>query len=192
MASDGTTLWTWSAAGAFSGVPVTALEPCTGGMLPAGGATFTTTDFMPGTGAKIHLVGNYAILAAHAGSSRMGQVFVVDTTTMTQVGTTLNVEGLRSSTVGVFGGKTYLAVGVPDRAVDDVVAGGVDVYEIDTTTGMLGAGPALVLADAQPESGELFGRTLTTMKFNDKNILVVGANSEVFAYYKTALYDALP
>ncbi len=192
MASDGTTLWTWSTAGVFSGVPVAALAPCAGGNLPNAGSELTTTGFMPGTGARIHLVGQYAILAAHAGSSRMGQVFVIDTTTMAQVGTTLNVEGLRSSTVGVFDGTTYLAVGVPDRAVDDVVSGGVDVYELDTATGMLGAGPALVLADAQPESGELFGRTLTTMKFNDKNILVVGANSEVFAYYKTSLYDALP
>lgn len=191
LASDGTTLWSWSTNGVFSGVAVSALTPCTGG-LPTPGFSFTTTGFMPGTGAKIHLVGNFAILAAHAGSSRMGQVFVVDIATMTQVGTPLSVDGLRSSTVAVLGTTTYVVLGAPDRAVDDLVSGQVDVYAFDTTTGTLGAAPALVLNDAQPESGEQFGRAVTTMKFNDKNILVVGANNEIFAYYKTALYDALP
>ena len=57
---------------------------------------------------------------------------------------------------------------------------------------MLNKASALSLHDAEPESGQLFGRSVTTMKFNDKQILVVAANSEVFAYYKTALYDALP
>ncbi|NVB82117.1 MAG: hypothetical protein HOV81_27295 [Kofleriaceae bacterium] len=192
MASDGTTLFTWSSAGVFGGIPVSALAPCVSGSLPNVGSTYETTGFMPGTGAKIHLVGKYAILAAHAGSSRMGQVFVVDTSNMSLVGSALNVDGLRSSTVGVFDGKTYLALGVPDRAVDGVVSGQVDVYELDTTTGMLGAAPALVLNDAQADSGELFGRTVTTMQFNGQSILVVGANNEVFAYYKTSLYDALP
>jgi hypothetical protein len=104
----------------------------------------------------------------------------------------MTIEGLQSSTVATFDSTMYLVVGVPDRPVNGVVAGQVDAYAFDMATGTLGDTPALRLNDAQPESGQLFGRAVTTMKFNDKQILVVAANSEVFAYYKTALYDALP
>ena len=100
---------------------------------------------------------------------------------------------LKSSAVGTFDGKTYVALGMPSRSVDGLVSGQVELWEINPANGMIdAAGPKLVLNDAQPESGEEFGRTLTTMKFNNKEILVVGAHNEVFAYYKTALYDALP
>jgi hypothetical protein len=189
-AADGTSLWVWAKSGAFFSVPIASLTPCTGGMLPAAGNTFTTAGFMPATGAQIHLVGNYAILTGHPANSRQGQAFVIDTTTMTQVDM-VPAEGLRTSTVGTFGSDTYLFVGVPDRAVDGVVAGQVDAFKL-STAGKLPTSPDMSLSDAQPESGGQFGRSVTTMKFNDKTILVVAGNSEVFAYYKTALYDALP
>lgn len=193
LASDGTNLWVWSKAGAFFNYPLTALTPCTGMMLPAPGSTVMTTGFMPAVGARVHLVGNFAILTGHAPMSRMGQVFVVDRTSMTIVDMMM-VDGLQSSTIATFGRtQTYLVLGVPDRTVDTgVVSGEVDVLEFDAATGMLNKTPVLQLHDAQPESGELFGRSVTTTKFNDKEILVVAANSEVFAYYKTDLYDALP
>ena len=190
MASDGTNLWVWSSAGKFFSIPISALAPCNGGMLPASGTTFDSMPFLPASGARIHLVGTYAILTAHTPMSRMGQVFVVDTTTLAQVDTML-VEGIRASALAQFGGMTYLAVGVPDRAVDGVVAGQVDLFSFDTATGKLNPTSALVLHDAQPE-GQQFGRSVTTMKFNNQDILVVAAKSEVFAYYKTALYDVLP
>jgi len=191
LASDGTNVWVWTKGGALFSYPITALTPCNGGMLPAPGNAFTATGFMPGPGARIHLVGTYAILTAHAGSSRMGQVYVVDLATLTMVGSPLSVDGLKSSTVAMFGGKTYLVLGIPDRAVEGVVAGQVELRELDPATGTLGGAPALTLNDAQPESGQLYGRSVTTMKFNGQPILVVSGNSEVFAYYKTALYDAL-
>ena len=184
LASDGTTLYVWSQTGAFYSVPVA--SPCA-----AAGNTFTSTGFMPATGAKIHIVGNYLVLAGHAMSSTAGQVIVVDKTTMTQVGTTLMVEGLRSSTVGNYGGMTYVAVGVPSRIVDAQTAGQVELHALGTD-GMLAASSALVLNDAQPEANQQFGRQVATMKFNGADILVVGAKTEIFAYYKTALYDALP
>jgi hypothetical protein len=193
IASDGTRLWIWSKSGAFFSYALNALAPCAGGMVPAP-AQSVTTSLMPAIGARIHLVGTHAILTAHAPTSRMGQVFVIDVSnvaTLTQTDT-MNVEGLRASTVAVLDGTTYLALGVPDRAVNGVVSGEVDVHAFDTTAGTLTKTPAQSLHDAQPDSGELFGRSLTTMKFNDKQILVIAANSEVFAYYKTALYDALP
>jgi hypothetical protein len=183
-ASDGTTLYVWSQTGEFYSVPVA--SPCA-----APGNTFTAMSFMPATGAKVHLVGNFAVLAGHAMSSTAGQVIVVDTTTMTQVGTTLMVEGLRSSTVGNYGGTNYVAVGVPSRIVDAQTAGQVELHALGTD-GMLDASTALVLNDAQPDANQQFGRQVATMKFNGEEILVVGAKSEIFAYYKTALYDALP
>jgi hypothetical protein len=119
-------------------------------------------------------------------------VLVVDLTTMTQVGTTLTVEGLKSTVLADLGSGTYLAIGVPDRSVGGVVAGEVELHELDTASGALDATPVALLHDADPESGQLFGRSLTTMQFNGSPILVVGANAEVFAYYRTALYDHLP
>jgi hypothetical protein len=190
LATDGTNLWVWSTQGAFFKYPLTALTPCNGGMLPAAGNTFMT-GLMPGTGARIHLVGSYAILTAHAPMSRMGQVFVVDLATMTQSDTML-IEGLRSSTMATFGSDVLVAIGVPDRAVGGVLAGQVDLFTFDDVMGKLNPTPAMTLNDAEPESGQLYGRAVTTMKFNDQEILVVAANSEVFAYYKTVLYDALP
>jgi hypothetical protein len=190
IASDGTNLWVWAKSGAFFSIPVTALTPCNGGMLPASGNSLAT-PLMPASGARIHIVGTHAVLTAHPPTSRMGQVFVVDLSTLAQTDM-LTIEGLRSSAVATFGATTYVVIGVPDRAVDGVIAGQVDVIALDTATGKLTPSPVLQLSDAQPESGQLFGRSVTTMKFNDKQILVVAGNSEVFAYYKTALYDALP
>ena len=194
IASNGTNLFVWTTAGVFGSLPVSALSPCTGGMLPAFGSTYTIPNFMAKTGSRIHLLGQYAILVSRGGdAANPATVVVVDTTTMTQVSPPLFPGDLQSSAVGVFNGATYLAIGYPTRSVDGLVSGQVELWEVTPSTGMIDAsGPVLVLNDAQPESGEEFGRTLTTMKFNAKDILVVGAHNEVFAYYKTSLYDALP
>lgn len=182
LASDGAKLYVWSQAGVFYTVPVA--SPCA-----AAGMSFTSMGFMPTIGSKIHLVGAYAVLAGHSGVS--GQLLVVNTTTLQQVGNTLAVDGLRSSAVGNFGGTDYVAIGVPSRSVDGLVAGQVELHAL-AADGTLNPTPALVLNDAQPESAQNFGRAVTAMKFNNQQILVVAAKSEIFAYYKTALYDALP
>jgi hypothetical protein len=190
MAADATNVWLWAKTGAFFSVPIASLDPCTN--LPAAGATFTPPNaFMPGPGARIHLVGSFAVLTAHAPMSRMAQLFVVNLATM-MMADSMMIDGLESSAVGTFGTGTYLIVGVPDRPVDGIVTGQVDAHALDMGTGTLTKTSALTLNDAQPDSGQLFGRSVTTMKLNDKQIIVVAANSEVFAYYKTALYDALP
>ena len=93
--------------------------------------------------------------------------------------------------LGNFGGSNYVAVGIPSRIVDAETAGQVELYRIEAT-GELISPPSLTLNDAQPEANQQFGRQVATMKFNNQQILVVGAKGEIFAYYKTALYDALP
>lgn len=192
MASDGTDLWVWTQAGAFGSVPIASLTPCTGGNLPSFGTTFTTPGVMPTYGSQMHLVGTYAILVAPAVGPTPGSVLVVDKSNLTQVGATMSIAGLRSSAVDDFGGVKYLALGIPGRAVDGLMnAGQVELYDVNTTSGMLGS-PIETLNDAQPESGQEFGRAVTSMKFNNQPILVVGAHSEVFAYYKTSLYGMIP
>lgn len=194
IASDGTTLFIWSTAGVFASVPVSALSPCNGGNLPSFGQTFTSPGFMPAVGSKIHLVlAKYAVLVGHA-QTGASQILVVDTTNMTQVGTTITIsEGVKGSAMGGYGGAVYLAVGMPTRSVNGLMsAGQVELYEMAPSTGILSTTPALALNDAQPESGQEFGHSVATMKFNGQEILAVAAHNEIFAYYKTALYDALP
>jgi len=191
---DGTNLLVWTKAGSLITYPLSALTPCTGGSLPLPSTTVFTPmgGFMPAPGARIHVVNGHAILTGHPTTTRSGSVFVVKLADMTQVGATITVEGLKTSTMAVFGTDTYLVLGVPDRSVEGTAAGEVDLHAFNTTSGMLDGTPALSLHDADPESGQAFGRGVTTMTFNGNPILVVGANSEIFAYYRTALYDQLP
>jgi hypothetical protein len=193
IGADATDLWVWSKTGVLLRYTLASLASCSGDLPPAAGSTpFTTPSFMPASNARVHIQGTFAILAGHATTSRTGEVVVVDLTTMTQVGTTLTVEGLKSTVLADLDSGTYLAIGVPDRSLGGVVAGEVELHEFTPATGALDEAVALKLHDADPESGQLFGRTLTTMQFNGNTILVVGGNAEVFAYYRTALYDHLP
>jgi hypothetical protein len=193
LGADATDLWVWSKGGVLLRYALSQLASCSGDLPPAAGSVpFPTPNFMPAANARVHIQGTHAILAGHATTSRTGQVLVVDLTSMTQVGMTLTIEGLKSSVLADLGSGTYLAVGVPDRSLGGVVTGEVELHEFDTTSGALDAAVALKLHDADPESGQLFGRALTTMQFNGNTVLVVGANAEVFAYYRTALYDHLP
>lgn len=193
IAADGTRLWVWTKSGALLSWALTDVTTCTGGNLPAvTGAPFVSTAIMPSSGSRVHLSGNYAVLAGRPAGSRTGQVLVVDTTSNMQVGTTLTIEGLRSTTLDTLGGSTYFVAGIPEREIEGVQAGVVELYGFTPATGALDASPALTLHDAQPESGQTFGRSVTTTSFNGNRILVVAGNLETFAYYRTALYDHLP
>ena len=195
IASNGTNLYIWTTTGVLATVPVSALAPCTGGNLPAFGTTYMAANMTPKVGSRVHLVGQYAVIVSRGDAASPSMMVVVDTTTMTQVSAPLFPDGgeIKSSAVGVLGGSTYVALGMPSRSVDGLVAGQVELWQIDPANGMIDAsGPKLTLNDAQAESGQEFGRSVTTMKFNGQEILVVAAKSEIFAYYKTALYDHLP
>jgi len=62
------------------------------------------------------------------------------------------------------------------------------VYPLDLTTG-IDETPAMTLHDAQPEADQVFGRTVAITPFNGNNVIAVGADNEVFLYFRTALYD---
>ena len=134
----------------------------------------------------------FAVLAGKQMASRAGEIHVVDLATMMRVGEVVPVEGLRTSVLADFGTGSYLAVGVPDREVGGVVAGAVDLFEYTPVSGALVGTAMDTLHDADPESGQQFGRALTTMSFGGEPILVAGTKEEVFAYYRTSVYDHLP
>lgn len=198
IATSTSRLWVWTTTGSFMGYDLSGLVA---GCTTVGTATaaFTQT-FAPGSGAQVHIVSDngkeWAILAgASSDRSMPGEVVVLDlapadaVTPPAQVGTTLTVDGLLSSTVAVLDTKTYLVLGIPTAQVGSTTAGEVDIHDFDTTTGALADMPSEVLNDAQPEANQLFGRDVTTMQYNGHTILVVAASNEVFAYYRTSLYN---
>lgn len=183
LAANGSELLEWSQAGNLWTMQLGSPPAC-----PASSAE-VATGFSPGLGAQIEMVGSLAVLAAHGPQSTASMVIAVDTsaTPPAIVGTPMSLDGLASATVLTVGGTTYLALGFPDRTVGGVATGQVELHVVDAT---MGVHPdiAETLNDAQPQTGEKFGRNLATMTFNGSDILVVGADSEVFAYYRTLLY----
>lgn len=138
-----------------------------------------------------------AILAGHTDPTKddKGEAIVVDLTTGTVVGQPLQLtDSLRGVAVGSLAdGKEYLALGFPNRTVNGTAsAGQVEVYEVDVDQAAAGAviagTPTMLLFDDQPDSNELFGRSITMTNFNDQQILVVGAENEMFSYYETQVY----
>jgi hypothetical protein len=179
----------WTKTSSLERYTIASLSPCTGGAVtPAETSTWTPMGgFMPVAGARMHIVGNFLVLTGHPATGP-GMVYVVNPTTGAQASNMI-VEGLKTSTLFTLDTTTYLVVGIPAAAVGGLKAGEVDLHVVDATTGMIEATPALQLHDAQPESGQLFGRSVATMLFNGEPIIVVAADAEVFAYYRTALYN---
>jgi hypothetical protein len=193
MGADATNVYVWTKGGKLLTYAIADITACAATLVPsASPMPFETTGLMPAAGARVHVSGNFAILAGKSMTSITGQVFVVNLTTMTQEGMTVTIEGLTSSVLADYGTGTYLAVGVPARPVGGVAAGAVDLFEFTPTSGVLIEQPMTTLHDADPDSGQRFGRSVTTMSFNGNPILVVGTRAEVFAYFKTDLYDHLP
>jgi hypothetical protein len=147
---------------------------------------------------QISIVGDhFAVLAGHGDPAKgdMGNVLVFDLDTGTSASSPVTETGLRGFALGQLGDKTYIALGFPGNNATPsdggaaVQGGPVEVREIDPVTGNIGATIALQLSDAQPESGEKFGRAVAITDFGGMPILVVAASNELFSYYRTSLYD---
>jgi hypothetical protein len=105
------------------------------------------------------------------------------------VGSPQTVNGIKQAALMETGGKRYVVAGFPDAVVDDTTgAGQVQVFEVDTTSGVSGTS-VMTLHDAQPEDSQAFGRSVTVTPFDGKPIIVVAADNEVFTYFRTQLYD---
>ena len=59
------------------------------------------------------------------------------------------------------------------------------------SNGTLSTTPALTLHDAAPEANQRFGRAVAVIPFDSATapIVVVGADDEMFTYFRTSLYE---
>lgn len=143
--------------------------------------------FLPEVGAQILPINpatpDLVLLQGHSGTS--GILAVVNVSTMTLVGTTVAVSGLRTATVLTAGTRRYAVAGAPGASLDGTSSGLVTVHEI-AATGVSSTAVAS-LRDAQPEDTQLFGRGLAVMPFNGKDVLAVAADSEIFVYFRVKM-----
>lgn len=182
----------------FNGQPP--VGPCVGGMsgpLFDGSMTESPgvdTGFVPGKGSQIIMIDRrYAVLVGRRDAD--GYLAIYDVTTMiggiftpTRLSTPITLPGLRTAAILDIGTAKYVVAGYPGATVEAVNSGKVLVFPLDLTTG-IGATPEMTLHDAQPESDQLFGRTVTVTPFNGSNVIAIGADNEVFLYFRTLLYD---
>lgn len=179
--------------GVFNGA--LSIMGCDTGVAPSASAA-TDTTLAPGAGSQIltfetrdggnAITGNYAVLQGHDDAG-MGLLALYDLGTLDMIGSARTDNGVKTAALFESGGKRYVLAGYPAAIIDGTVAGQALVFEVDATSG-IAASPALTLHDAQPEDNQLFGRAVAVMPFDGKPVIVVGADNEVFAYYRTNLY----
>ena len=158
--------------------------------LGAPAADVAATTFMPEKGSQILTFETdgkqYALLQGHSASG--GFLALYDVATLMPVGTPQSAAGVKTAALLETGGKRYVVAGFPDAIVDGTTgAGDVKVFEISTATGI--GNVVMTLHDAQPESKQAFGRGVTVMPFDGKQVIAVAADNEVFTYFRTKLYD---
>ncbi|HTR53698.1 MAG TPA: hypothetical protein VMJ10_23550 [Kofleriaceae bacterium] len=184
---DNSPLYAWTTDGKLLSfaLPLSSMPACL-----ATATIFTATGFQPAPGSRLFAYDGHAVLVGVDTNSN-GQVFVADTTMTAMSGAAaLSVTGLASSTLGGMGtsGEFFLALGYPNRAVNGVTSGQVELYNYEQTKGTLGAGVAETLENAEPANGQLFGRDLAVMPYNGVGVLAVSAHAELFVYYQTLEY----
>ena len=182
----------WTSTGKVLTYAPTVFAGCATMATPLGTAAADTT-LKPARGSQILTFAKdaqqFAVLQGHddAGGGLLA-LYDVSTPTPTLVGSAQSINGVKTAALLETGGKRYVVAGLPGAIVDGTSnAGQVDVYEVDTTNG-IGAAPAMVLHDAQPDSDQQFGRAVTVMPFDGKQLIVVAADNEVFTYFRTLLY----
>jgi hypothetical protein len=148
------------------------------------------TGFMPGPGSQIlALSGGHILLQGHRDTSGFLQVF--DAATLTPVGGSVSLAGLRSAAILDVGITQYVIAGYPTNIVDGKTAGQVLLFRVSTATG-LDTAPVLTLNDAQPENNESFGRAVAAMPYHGTSLIAVAADNEIFVYFRANLTDGNP
>ncbi|MEZ4362082.1 MAG: hypothetical protein R3B48_17980 [Kofleriaceae bacterium] len=147
----------------------------------------TRADYPLIEGARIiSLPGSDAVAVADP-LKGMVSVFTFAATPQAQ---TFAAPGVTSLAVGQLGADTYLFAGASNQSVDAVSNAG--RMQATKLTGVAPAAtPALTLHDASPETEQRFGRAVAVIPFTDATspIVVVGADNELFTYFRTGLYD---
>jgi hypothetical protein len=191
IAIDGTKLWVYTKAGAFFGYDLTALNAaatCTA-LAPN---TATVTTGAAANGAHVDIVASkFAVLTAYdLPSTTAGAVTVVDLSTMMMVGTPIAAQGVKSAAFDTFDGQGVVVLGYPNRNDGGTTGvGAVDLHRLDVTAGTLEPTPAQTLTIPGAGADHVFGRAVTTTKYNGKSIVVVAADNTVYSYYATQLYS---
>jgi hypothetical protein len=158
-----------------------------------------TPAFAPGHGSQILTIdATRVLLQGHqdltAGNASFLQVY--DATTLKPLGKSVAKDGMRSAALLSTPGGDYAVVGLPNATLDGTAGGQVELYRIAPGGGLVDpAVPVAILHDVQPDSNELFGRSVAVVPFNGKQVIAVAADNEVFMYFRanltdgTALYD---
>ena len=152
------------------------------------------TGYLAAKGSQIHVLDDrFVILAGHHDlPDLVSSVMMYDMQAAggpALVGTPITRMGQRSSAIFTLDAThRFIALGFPNESVNGTTnSGQVALYPINANG--FDQTVAEQLSDAQPDSNELFGRSVTSFVFNGHPILAVGADNEVFAYYHTTLYD---
>ena len=170
--------------------------PKAGVAKPVTGFTPVDTGFLAAKGSQIWVLDDrFVILAGHhdlpdlQSSVMMYDMKANGGLTPTLVGAAITRMGQRSSTIFTLDAThRFIALGFPNESVNGTPnSGQVALFPINANG--FDQTVAEQLSDAQPDSNEVFGRALTSFVFNGHPILAVGADNEVFAYYRTSLYD---
>jgi hypothetical protein len=120
---------------------------------------------------------------------------LANTVSITQFGVAVTssmapVPDIAAVAIGKLGADSYVFTGSPNQDVNGTTnAGRVQAIKI-TPTNTLETAPALSLFDASPDSEQRFGRAVALVPFTDGTapIVVVGANNEMFTYFRSQLY----
>ena len=164
---------------------------------PLSNSVAVTTTFAPGPRSRIVRVDeDHVLLVGLAeGTASDAYLALYNLTAMNGpnlepalVGSAQMVGGMKNAAVLKTADEMFVAAGFPDEIVDsNAAAGMVRLYELSTTGG-IGA-VRTTLHDAQPEQNQQFGRSVSVVQFNGQDILIAGADNELFVYFRTAVYD---
>lgn len=127
-------------------------------------------------------------LAAIADPTK-GQVFLLGATGE-RLAQSFEAPSVSSLDIGQLGSETYFFAG----SASYNNAGKTDAGRVQATlysNGTLSTTPALTLHDAAPEANQRFGRAVAVIPFDSATapIVVVGADDEMFTYFRTSLYE---
>ncbi len=194
VAIDSTMLWVYTKTGALLGYPLTALDACVV-TAPIGPTTAKVMGPVAANNGHLDLVtegaSKYAILTAYdTASTSTGAVQLVNITTAAApvlAGSVISAPGVRAAAYDTFDGSGVLVLGYPSRANGSTSgAGAVDLHTV--TGGAIAATASDTLQIPNSDSNHLFGRAVTTTRYNGQPIVVVAADNVVYSFYQTSLY----
>jgi len=155
-----------------------------------------TPAFLPGHGSQIATIDSTRVLLqGHEDVTKGNASFlqVYDVTTLKPVGKSVAKDGMRSAAFLKTDTGEYAVVGLPGATIDGTSGGQVEIYKLTTGGGLADpAVPVAILHDAQPESNEVFGRSVAVVPFLGKSVIAVAADNEIFMYFRANLTDGTP